>query len=228
MPVTWRREDMGYAAAAAAAVAFIAFLVFGNFGLVPSPLAPAGGQDEVLVATQALQALEQAIDEDEAGPSVAPPAAPPVRSAPPVPVAPKPPVARDTQIPTAAITTADGTKLTVAQAATIEGTAADQGSGIKKLDVTFTPGTGSPQTVAAELECRTGRRSCTWSAEAPGVVGTYTVIAKAFDGEGNTATTEAIEITLVNVGGPVEDLGDTVGGVVGGLGRTVGGLLGGL
>src|SRR5688572_24676938 len=104
MPVTWRREDIGYAAAAAAAVAFIAYLVFGNFGLVPSPLAPAGTDDEVLVATQAVQSLQDAIDEEDTvvtTPVTRPrPSAPPV----PVPVDPKPP-AGDSQIPTAAITT---------------------------------------------------------------------------------------------------------------------------
>jgi hypothetical protein len=227
MPATWRREDIGYAAAAAAAVAFVAYLVFGNFGLVPSPLAPAGIDDEVLVATQAVQELQQAGEDDEA-PVVVPPVARPARSAPPaVPIAPKPP-ARDAQAPTAAITTPNGTKLTIAQGAVVEGTTADAGSGISKLNVIFTPQSSSPQTVAAALECRPGRHDCTWSAKAPGVLGDYTVVAESFDRDGNTASSKPIEITLVNVGGPVEDSTDAVGGTVGGLTRTVGDLLRGL
>ncbi len=226
MPASWRREDMGYAAAAAGAVAFLAYLVFGNFGLVPSPLATAATDDQVLVATQAVQSIQDSFDED-----VSTPVQRPVDPAPqtdPVPVPPKPPAARDDVAPVASIATASGTKVTLTEAASVEGTATDGGSGVDTIKVTFTPQSGSPQTVPATLDCSGSGSSCTWAADIPSVVGQYTVTATVTDREGNTGKSDPIDVTVVNVGSTVENITEPVREAPSTIGNIVGGLLGGL
>ena len=221
MPVTWRREDYGYAAAAAAAITLLLYLVFGNFGLVPSPFAPAAlGDESFPVAAVTV-------------PSVDPPTVRPVDAPVTVPRAPGVVVGAaegfDHAKPAAQITTEPGTSFAVSAAATVVGTAVDTGSGLKEVLVSFITDSGSKQTVTADLTCQNGRRAlCNWSAEIPATVADYTISALAVDEAGNEGASGDVNVAVVNPGGAVEQVGDTVARVPSALTKAVGGLLRGL
>src|SRR5207302_9924765 len=118
-------------------------------------------------------------------------AVPPVATAGrPLPAAPPTRPAVDRTPPSATITTANGTQLSLTTPSTINGTATDTGSGVRSVTVTFTPTSGCAATTSpARVVCtNTSGRSCSWSAKVPAVVGQYTVTAKALDRSGNTST----------------------------------------
>jgi hypothetical protein len=216
MLVDWRREDSGYAAATLVAGAVVAFFVAGNFGLVPSPLAPAAPVRRPPVRVAALSSTPGATRSTPRSTLV-----PVASTGPPTSTS---PASVDRQPPSVAFTTADGETITgVTEGATVQGTASDSGSGVRAVDVTFEPSTGGASEVSAELECTdVSHRSCSWSARVPGAAGNYTVRAKATDRDGNASTAGPIGISVVNPGGPIQDLTDdrlvgTVVGVVVGL-----------
>lgn len=222
MTLTWRREDSGYFAAAVAAAAVIAYVLIGNFGLLPSPFAAPASTPTVLAAIEPV--LNAVAPEVEVSPVRAP-----ERPAPVVPpVAPQ--ASGDRTAPTVAMRTPSGTSFTLAQPAFVEGSAADAGSGISGVQVAFTPAGGSTQTVTADVTCDTGERhTCFWRAEVPAVVASYAVKAKAVDAAGNDSSwTSPIEVTVVNAGGAVSQVTDTVARVPSALGKAVNGLLNGL
>jgi hypothetical protein len=219
MPATWRREDIGYAAAAVCAAALLLYLVFGNFGLVPSPIATA----QTEVGSYAIGAVAEI-----SGVSGTNSITPVPESLPTVPLPPLPPPP-DRTPPNVVITTEPGTSLAVADSAVVAGTVTDAGSGVKAVSVSFAAADSSDE-VPAKLECTQGNRSCAWTASVPAVVGDFTVTASARDVAGNTTTSPSIEITVVNPGRPVREVvdgvGDTVKNVPDALSQVVGGLLG--
>lgn len=224
----WRREDTGYAAATVAVVAFVGYLLAANFGLVPSPLAPLlDGAPPAAAAVAAPTDVRITTELPE------PPPAPAVDR----PSATLPPATAgitDTAEPAVSTTTQDGTTFGVTDPAIVEGTADDAGSGIDEVLVAFLTSSGT-QVVPADLACSgSGRRTCTWTAEVPAVVASYTVTAQAVDATGNRAKARPIDITVVNTGGAVQQVGETVGrvpsalvGAVDGLLKGLGGVLGG-
>ena len=218
----WRREDTGYAAATVCVVAFVAYLLAANFGLVPSPLArlldgspPAATTVAVAPDSSVIADLPQ------------PPPAPAVRR----PSASLPPAtggATDTAEPAVSLTTPDGTTFGLLEPAIVEGTAADTGSGIEEVTAVFTASSGRHE-VPADVTCSGGaRKTCTWRAKVPAILADYSVVAEAVDGAGNTSKTKAIDITVVNTGGTVDQVGETVGRVPGALVGAVDSLLKGL
>lgn len=219
MPVAWKREDSVYAAAAAAAAALVVYFTIGNFGLVPTPLAP-GGRGEaghpvgVPSLTSALAAATSA-----------PATAAPTTGATLAPSSPgASPISGDRTPPRVRITTASGTQYTVTEPAVVAGTASDADSGVRTVTVTFTSTAGGPSTVSrARLTCRdTSNHSCRWAADVPSVAGTYRVTARATDRASNARSAGPITITVVNGGGVVKTVTDLIGGIVGGLGRVIG------
>jgi len=219
--MTWRREDTAYAAAAIAAAALVVYFVIGNFGLVPSPLG--GGRTAFgnAIAVPHL-ATTGAVGTATSRPRAAT-AVPPV----PTPGGPSPAAlptrpAVDRTPPTARITTASGTQLSVTSPSTIDGTASDTGSGVRSVTVTFTPSAGGPATTTpAHVVCTNASdRSCRWSAKVPAVAGQYGVSATAVDRQGNASRSSSISITVVNGGtvvGTVTDLVNGLTGVIGAL-----------
>jgi hypothetical protein len=202
--VDWRREDTGYAAAAVGAVGFVVYLLAANFGLVPSPIAGLGG-------AQAAEAAIQIPPDVRVGsvgndlPPVAPATAQPMAE----PVTPSP-IARDELRPTLAFSTEDGASFGVTVPATIEGRAADASSGVDKVFVTF-KSQGQEWKVPAKVTCTdASRRNCTWTAEVPGVLADYDVSAKGTDRAGNEGSAKDIGVTVVNTGGVVKQVGETV------------------
>jgi hypothetical protein len=216
--VRWEREDAAYAAATIVAAALVAYFVIGNFGLVPSPLAPRGLGAVRPIAVPSLQALgagpRPTVTAVAVVPSVA--AGPLSPAASPTPR----PAASDRTPPLVAISTPGGTQVDVTQPAAVEGTATDRGTGVRDVAVTFRPASGgAPTVVPAKASCRdASRRDCTWSAGVPAIAGTYNVTARAVDRASNAATAGPIDITVVNAGGLVGTLTDGVGGLVGGVG----------
>lgn len=100
---------------------------------------------------------------------------------------------RDTTSPTSTFTTRDG-----AITGTVSGTSTDAQSGVKTVTVEFTPLLGAPTTVAATTSCTPNRKSCTWSAKAPSMRGSYLVRASASDRAGNVESPgPVIDITVV-------------------------------
>ena len=208
----WERADSGYLGAALLAAALVVYFVAGNFGLVPSPLGgrPALNDPSIVVPSFALR---------------------PLAVVPPVPAAPRhtaghPRAAHsrvrgraDRTPPAVTITTPPGTHLALASNASVAGTAADDESGVRRVDVAFTDGSGLKHTKMAALSCGdTGEERCTWSADVPDVVGTYTVAAVASDRAANSSRAKPIVLSVI-------DLSRATGGAVGGTVRTTGSLI---
>lgn len=213
----WRREDSGYLAATVGIVGFVAYLIAANFGLVPSPIAPLiDASDPAVAAIQAPSDVSTAV-------SVNPPPGPVVDR----PSASHPPAiaeATDSDRPAVRVSTPDGAQVGLTAPPTVEGIATDVGSGVEKVLVTFETSTGK-EVVPAEVTCDAKRGRCMWSAKVPAVIGAYEVTATVSDRAGNDATSAPIDVTVVNTGGTVEQLGETVGRVPPAVGNAVGGLL---
>jgi hypothetical protein len=220
--VDWRREDSGYLAATVGIVGFVAYLIAANFGLVPSPLAPLiEGAPPAVAAIQAPPDITTAVFV----PNPPPPAAVADR-----PSASHPPATAevtDSDRPAVRVSTGDGTQVGLTAAPTVKGLASDAGSGVDKVLVTFQT-VGTKQIVPASLACGPGRHACSWTAEVPAVLATYSVTATAADEAGNVAKSGSIDVTVVNTGGAVEEVGEVVGRVPGALTDAVDGLLKGL
>jgi len=217
--VDWRREDTGYAAAAVAIVGFVVYLLAANFGLVPSPLAPLA--DAAPAAVAAIEAPPDVIATSETIPPPPPTGA--VHRA----SASHPPATAevaDTARPAVTVSTKDGTSIGLTAAPTVSGVAKDVGTGIDKVDVRFATDSGS-QVVPADITCSSDHHSCTWTAKVPAVLASYKIAATAYDRAGNLASSTPIDMTVVNTGGTVEQLGKTVGRVPGIVGGIAGALL---
>jgi hypothetical protein len=219
--VDWRREDSGYLAATVGIVGFVAYLIAANFGLVPSPLAPlVEGAAPAVAAIQAPPDVTTSVSVPNPPPAVV--ADRPSASHPPA-------IAEvtDSDRPAVRVTTPDGTQVGLTASPTVKGIATDAGSGIDDIVVTFRTGTDD-EAVAAAVTCGPERHSCTWTAKIPAVLATYTVTAKATDAAGNATVTAPIDVTVINTGGAVEQVGDTVGRLPGAVTGAVQGLLQGL
>lgn len=212
----WRREDTGYAAATIFAAALVGFLVAGTFGLVASPFGSAEIEPSPQVQTLAVRST-RTVD------ATSVPTSAPVATRSVTPVAPP----ADSAGPSTEFTSAGGTSVSVAERSTVSGLARDLDSGIHQVLVAFDPEQGDTTTVPADITCDDAARTrCTWSADVPPLVGDYTVNAHAIDRAGNVGDGASQQITVVNLGGPVQDLLGGVGGLVGGLGAAVTTLLG--
>jgi hypothetical protein len=215
--VRWEREDAAYGAATIVAAALVAYFTIGNFGLVPSPLAPRGLGAVRPIGVPSLQAAGGVASRPSATAAVVPSVAagqkPPAASQPPR------PAASDRTAPRADITTPGGTQVQVTQPATVDGTATDLAAGVRDVTVTFQPTSGgAPTVVPAKVSCSDAtRRNCTWSAAVPSVAGAYNVTARAVDRASNAATAGPIDMTVLNGGSVVGTVTDVVGGLVGGL-----------
>lgn len=193
----WRREDWGYAAATLVAAAFVCYLVAGNFGLVRTPFGPSIADGSASVPI--LAARERRLD----SPPV--PGSPAITPAPTDPAT-HSPTAGDEAPPTAVITAGTGTSVSATQGSQVAGTASDAGSGIDKVAVTFTPQTGDPVMVPATVSCRdASKRNCTWTADVPGLAGSYEATARAADRSGNRSTSEPKTVTVLNLGSLIPD-----------------------
>jgi hypothetical protein len=98
--------------------------------------------------------------------------------------------------------------------------------------VTFTALSGNEQVVPADVTCASkARTKCTWRATVPSAVAAgYAVMAQALDRAGNEATSDTVDVTVVNPGGTLEQVGGVVERVPNVLGQLVGdvvGILGG-
>jgi hypothetical protein len=221
MPFAWRREDSGYFAALVGAAAVVVYLVFGNFGLLPAPFA-APSDDSSITSVEPVVATPATV-----GVQPEPVAEPRRPVTPPRPD--KPAASVDTTSPTISVSTEPGTVFGVTEPANVIGVVKDAGTGIEKVLVRFAPGTGSLQTVTAKMQCQDAtRRDCGWSAAIPATVADYTVTAVAIDRAGNETSSKAIDVTVVNPAGPVEQVTDTVARVPSAVGKAVNGLLTGL
>lgn len=234
--MNWTREDVRYAVATAAAVVLVGILAAGNFGLLPSPLpgVDRGPVDDVAVPVVAAggpvgdeQPAGQAGDPagiDEAA-SVLGGVVPAGSTTPEAGPTPAP---ADTTAPVTTFATPDGVIRVRLGAAPVTGTVTDEGSGVASVEVTFDNLTGT--TVRrAKLTCDgAARRSCTWEANPPTIVGSYTVSARATDRAGNTESPgpEPITVTVVTTETSDGDEEDDDTGLVGGLVEGVTGLLG--
>lgn len=222
----WRREDSTYAVATLVATAFVVYIIAGNFGLVPSPFTPSSPRPESVFTVPVL-ALATTAPTNPGGAGADSPSTSVPTEAPAAPARPT-----DTTRPSASFTTEGGLVATITEGARVSGTARDQHSGVNTVVVSFQPDIGDMTHVTADLSCQgRARTDCTWSAEVPSIAGTYRVTAAVTDRAGNRATAGPIEITVVNIGGTVEDLTGgppTNDGGAGGLVDDLGGLLGGL
>jgi hypothetical protein len=196
--VDWRREDSAYAAVTVVAAAVVGILIAGNFGLVPSPFVPptsAGGPAAVTgnVTSRPRPSANAPADRSpDQAPSTETPSSP---------------SGGDNTAPTAGLTTPAGTVVSATQGSRVTGVATDADSGVDKVMVTFTPSSGEAVTVPATVTCDgPSRTDCSWAAEVPGLIDTYEVYARATDRSGNVASTERRSITVVNLGGAVDDL----------------------
>jgi hypothetical protein len=215
--MAWRREDTGYAVAALVATAVVAYFVFANFGLVPSPLTPGRPAGTAIAVPNFGSAAGPSASTTPAKTRIAAPPVPgPVR--PPSAVAPTRPAA-DRTPPRLTISTADGTQVSTSSPASVDGTAADAGSGVARVSVAFTRSAGGGTTaVSGRLHCDASGRSCTWTAKAPSIAGQYAVSATATDRAGNTSPVRTITYTVVDGGDlvtTVTNLVNNVGGVLG-------------
>jgi hypothetical protein len=219
--VTWRREDAAYAAAALAAAALVVYFAIGNFGLVPSPLAPGRVEASAPISVPTLGTPPAA------GTSGAPrTVVPQFATQPPADIAPVLTASADRTPPVVRITTSSGAVLSLTQPAGIDGVASDSGSGMSTVTARFTPTAGgAPTVVAAGVVCDGARHNCTWSAGVPAVAGQYVVIATGRDRAANAARSAPVTITVVNGGGPVSTVTGVVNGLLPGAGDAVGGLL---
>lgn len=214
MRLDWRREDWGYAGATMVAAVLIGYIVAGNFGLVRSPFSPAQIDGSSVEIPRLAASSQQAQDGIPADPTSTGGGTPSV----PAPTAPT----RDLVPPTAHIDTPGGTSLSLTQGAEVSGSAADEGSGVDRVVVHFEPTVGTPTTVAAVVTCDgRARRSCTWTASVPDAAGSYTISARVTDIAGNAGMSGSKEITVVNVGGILEDLTDGLTGTLDGVGRAL-------
>lgn len=227
--VRWRREDAAYAAATMFAATLVVYLTAGNFGLVPSPFAPAV-ESARPIGVPALQALAGPGPGGGLGGLGAEPVVPTV---PDIPgggpsTAPQPPAAGDQTPPAVAIGTPDGAILVSLSGDSVQGTASDDSSGVDRVAVTFTPALGQPSVIRADLACATAR-TCSWSVSPPSLIGSYTIEAQAVDRAGNSAQAGPVNVVIVEVQPSSQaSSGDAVGGVVGTVGDTAGELLGGI
>jgi hypothetical protein len=124
--------------------------------------------------------------------------------------------AQDERAPRVAFTTSSGDVVVGAPAetdvSTVRGTAADKGSGVKRVKMLYCNGSVDDDggwscgngvapaftSVRATVECSSpARTSCLWSAPAPTRPGNYLVFAEARDKAGNERTAGPIEITVV-------------------------------
>jgi hypothetical protein len=222
MPFTWHREDSGYLAAAVAAVAVVAYFVFGNFGLLPTPFAAPAADAGVIAAVEPVLAVPQSDDFDVApvdAPVVADRADAPRDEAPPQPV--------DDVAPALTVATQPGANFGIATPALVEGTVSDAASGVEDVVVEFLAANDITQTVTATVTCEgEARDKCDWAAEVPGAVGTYTVSVTATDQAGNETASEPFDITVVNTGGAVKQVTETVDRIPSALATVVDGVLG--
>lgn len=94
----------------------------------------------------------------------------------------------------------------MSQATPVTGVATDKGSGIKKVVVTFCPGSksegswtcnGLPESHTAELECHDSRTHCLWSAAPPVTPGSHLVFVKAVDRAKNKAFKGPREVFVI-------------------------------
>lgn len=192
----WRREDWGYAAATTAAAFLVAYLVAGNFGLVRSPFVA----DELDGPSASVPAL--AVSRSSRNPSSAP-ASPGPAPATATPLAP----ATDLSPPSTQIDSAGGTVLSVTESSKVTGVASDTRSGVDRVMVAFASGPAEPRVVPATVTCTdSSRTNCTWTVEVPDLAGDYTVTPQVTDRAGNVAFGMPVDMTVVNLGGLVEDL----------------------
>jgi hypothetical protein len=198
----WRREDYGYATAAVAAVAFLVYLVVGNFGLVPSPLAPARASAGPPAGIAPL-AAPAAGSVEGVVPGVAPePPAPTISR--PVPVLPS-----DIVPPNVAITTQNGASIALGEPAVVAGVVTDAASNIEEVLVTFTSPSGRISTAKADISCDENNQ-CSWTAKIPSLVAAYSVAAEATDAAGNVGHSEPIDVAVLNTGNTVQQVGNVL------------------
>jgi len=216
--MNWRREDYGYATAAVAAVAFLVYLVVGNFGLVPTPLAPgrasagppAGIAPLAAPATGSAEGLVPGVATAPAAPTVSRP----------VPFLPA-----DIVPPEVAITTENGASIALGQPAVVAGVVTDAASNIEGVLVSFTEPSGRTLTTSAEVSCDDNNQ-CIWTAKIPALIAAYSVAAEATDTAGNVGYSESIDIAVLNTGNTVQQVGNVVRRVPSLLENVVGQLLG--
>ncbi len=214
----WRREDYGYATAAVAAVAFLVYLVVGNFGLVPSPLAPArasagppaGIAPLAAPASGSLGGLVPGIAAVPPSPTISRP----------VPVLPS-----DIVPPDVAITTENGASIALGEPAIVAGVVTDSASNIEEVLVTFTSASGSTSTATADITCDESNQ-CSWTAKIPALLASYSVVAQATDAAGNVGHSEPVNVAVLNTGSTVQQVGNVVRRVPSLLENVVGQLLG--
>lgn len=214
----WRYEDYGYATAAIAAVAFLVYLVVGNFGLVPTPLAPAQASAGPPAGIAPLAAPTSG-SVGSLVPAVAPIPPAPTTSRP-VAVLPR----ADIVPPEVAITTESGASIALGQPAVVAGVATDAASNIEGVVVNFTNASGRTSTISAEISCDDGNQ-CSWTAKIPAVIAAYRVVAEATDAAGNVGQSAPIDVTVLNTGNTVEQVGNVVRRVPSLLENVVGQLL---
>lgn len=214
----WRREDTGYAGAVVVAAALLGYLVAGNLGLVPTPVSSGVNSNDAAVAPASISVAQSPEDIIVA---VAPMAPDPQAATPPRTI-----VIADLSKPVIDIATQSGAVLGVANGAAITGTVTDVGSGVNEVLVTFIRDNGKTTSVPAKLACDGAHAKCTWSVEAPAVLGRFEVKADASDAAGNTSSSSPIDFAVVNTGSAVEDVVDVVGRVPDVLGNVVGSVLG--
>ena len=194
----WRREDWAYAVVTIVAAALVGFLIAGNFGLVPSPFVPPTSARAPAAVTGSITSRERN-SPTNIGTQLPVPG--------PTSRMPTPSASGDTTAPTGELSTPSGTVVSATQGSRVSGVAADDASGIDRVMVTFTSSSGDPVTVPATVTCgQPSRTNCTWTAEVPGLLDTYEVVAQVTDRSGNIASTERRTITVVNLGSAVDDL----------------------
>jgi hypothetical protein len=194
--VDWRREDSIYAAVTVVAGALVAFLIAGNFGLVPSPFGPVTAS----VASTPGQFTIRPARATSSSQTTAAPSTPGARTS-------VVPSFIDQTAPAAQVTTPGGARISATQRSRVTGVAGDANSGVDRVVVTFRPSSGEPVVVPATVTCDdASRTSCRWSAPVPGLLGSYSVTARVTDRSGNEANTGPTNMTVVNLGGTVEEL----------------------
>jgi hypothetical protein len=214
----WRHEDYGYATAAVAAVAFLVYLVVGNFGLVPTPLAPARAAAGPPAGIAPLPApATGSVGSLVPGIAPMPPVVPTISR--PVPVLPT-----DIVPPEVAITTNSGASIALGQPAVVAGVVTDAASNVEEVLVTFTQPSGRTSTAVAEISCD-DENQCSWTAKIPALIGAYSVVAEATDGAGNVGHSESIDVAVLNTGNTVQQVGNVVSNVPSLLENVVGQLL---